>query len=184
MDRDKKSRMINDHVLQNRLDFLLDLHSNGVDIGQTKRKLLAKHGVIKPEKEEVFKKKTITTTKRPSPIFRDYDIKQPAEIEADQLVDIEVRDAGTVDPVSQIITEEEYEKAEGDRVYSGSKKEIVKADWAPKGNMMDHDADFVKWIDSLMTGFGNRIRYKKFDLYVQQASDWLAENKSYSDYRN
>jgi hypothetical protein len=62
----------------------------------------------------------------------------------------------------------------------GGGKEIRKADWFPK-DRINHDKEFVAWIDSINEGFQSMVRYKPFDLYCKQAEIWLSEDRSISD---
>jgi len=63
--------------------------------------------------------------------------------------------------------------------YSGGN--ITKEDWLPD-DIIAHKKDFYLWIDSINSGFRNRINYGKFNKYVQQAMDWMSENKTPSDF--
>jgi len=45
-----------------------------------------------------------------------------------------------------------------------------------------HKKEFVKWIDSIILSFQDRVSYNKFNLYVQQAETWFAENISINDF--
>ena len=59
---------------------------------------------------------------------------------------------------------------------------ITSDDWMPKDEEVgNYPADFVAWIDSINSGFKNRLPYKRFDLYCKQADQWLSENKRFSD---
>jgi hypothetical protein len=78
--------------------------------------------------------------------------------------------------VTKIIRAQEKEK----RL---SETEIFTSDWMPKEDETgNYPADFVEWIDSINQGFKTRKTYKRFDLYCAQASNWLNENKHFSDF--
>ena len=62
-----------------------------------------------------------------------------------------------------------------------SQKNITKEDWLPKDRIY-HEEEFFDWINSINSGFQNRLYYKKYDLYCQQCYNWLTENKSLADF--
>lgn len=60
---------------------------------------------------------------------------------------------------------------------------ITQADWMPlEEETGNYPADFVAWIDSINSGFKNRIPYKRFELYCKQADEWLAEKTYFSHF--
>jgi hypothetical protein len=62
------------------------------------------------------------------------------------------------------------------------KANITKVDWMPK-SVLDHEPDFVHWIDSILYGFfPNKCEYKKFTLYKAQAWRWLQEEDNITSY--
>lgn len=73
------------------------------------------------------------------------------------------------------------EKRKRTFLYSGGN--INKADWIPyiDGDKFKPEKEFVEWINSMYLGFSNAIPYTKFNLYYQQACDWLSEEKIFTD---
>lgn len=164
---------------ENQLDFLYDLHTQNVDIGDDQRNLLRKHNYIEEPKEERPKVASIGKDKiHNDPFFID---RPPSA--ADKQVDIIHEDQA---PESGIVLDEYTYRLlveeKGSVIYSGLKINISVQDWMPK-SINEHSKEFVEWVDSIsFSGFSNRINYRKFNLYCQQAYQWLAENKSLADY--
>ncbi len=93
---------------------------------------------------------------------RDLTLKEDIERIADSYVDIE-NDSG----------EKEYEGV----------KDIEVSDWKIKRSSDGSwPEDFCQWIDSINRGFGDRVMYKPFNMYVQQAYGWLSENGSINNF--
>lgn len=152
----KKSRLI----LDKRLEFLYELHQEGVDIGEERINLLKTHKYIDDDRVYESAETVVPTINKALNI--DDSVKSKAEIAADAYVDIIDQDNNVT--------------------YDGG-KEIKTSDWKPPvDEILDYSKEFVRWIDSINTGFANKIEYKKFSLYVQQAEAWLAKNESFSDY--
>jgi len=63
------------------------------------------------------------------------------------------------------------------------RKKVVKiADWRPdSGAVLQYPPAFIDWINSINSGFLNQIKYEPFELYKQQAAQWLAETDSIED---
>jgi len=141
----------------NHLDFLYyELYLKEIPLSPSDLDTLRKAGYIEKE----IRPKKVGPGKL-NKLKRDYTVKQQEEIDADSYVDI--------------IRNEDF-------VYEGGKK-ITKEDWAPK-SILDHDEEFIEWINSINSGFSNMKRYKPFLLYCQQASDWLAENGDITKFRH
>src|SRR3990167_4941214 len=54
--------------------------------------------------------------------------------------------------------------------------------WKPEHKLFDYSEDLVKWINSINSGFANRINYAPFEIYKKEAKSWLGsmdEIKSY-----
>jgi hypothetical protein len=140
---------------------------------------------------------------------KDFSVKTKTETEADTHVDVVVEGVTPApDPEKKLATstEEGYLSlnippqvedvvamavvtdqmwSHSIRNYSGG-LEITKSMWLPyRYSTLEPDADFVKLIDSIIDyGFSHRISNNKYDLYKQQARDWLAENDSITNYTN
>ena len=62
------------------------------------------------------------------------------------------------------------------------KNPIERKDWLPP-SVTEHTKEFIDFINSINTlGFKNRTQYAPFNLYVQQAYNWLEEKTSYNDF--
>lgn len=164
-------------VKENHLDFLYDLHVQGIILKTDDLILLKQHGYIQEEK---IKNEDIPDF---SDKIKDQGFKaSPKQLEADKNVDIVFDDV----PEQLIITDEELEerRKKGNYIFEGRQSPITKIDWLPK-DTIEHEEDFISWIDSINSlGFQNKINYRKFNLYIQQAYTWLAEKKSYLDFYN
>lgn len=168
-------------VKANQLDFLYDLHTQGVEIEQDNIDLLKQHGYIKDLEiiKKVIEEKDRTHIRPPhnDPFYIDGQVS-----DIDKNVDIVLE--GTI-PDGSTISEEAFRQIveeKGSVIYSGLKIDITSSDWMPK-SINEHEEDFIQWIDSItFDGFSNRKNYRKFNLYCQQAYQWLAENDSLSNY--
>lgn len=74
----------------------------------------------------------------------------------------------------------ETEATEKDLVYSVEKL-ITQADWKPE-SIIHHSKEFVSWINSVNSGFANRIVYEPFEYYKMQAEDWMEGDHSIEDF--
>ena len=57
--------------------------------------------------------------------------------------------------------------------------EITKEMWTPDGLKVDYENEFWMWINTINMGWQYYKPYRKFDLYRQQAYNWLAENLTF-----
>ena len=162
----------NEIVRSNRLDFLFDLYQREISLSPEDVELLKKHNYIE-EKKIPGPKKSFT------PLILDPRVKSKRAIEADKFIDIvgDDKDAKKI----QIVSEETFGKLTETTNYKfeGS-LDIIAEDWLPVSKI-EHEKDFVAWIDSINSGFQKMVPYGKFSLYLQQASTWYAENGSMSD---
>jgi hypothetical protein len=144
------------------LEWVHQLHLDGVEVPVEIIAELHHHGIMQATDYVQIRKQTWIPTVRP------IEQKHQHEIEADKLIDIVYEDE-TEDGVVETLK------------YSGGKK-ITKADWLPhKGNVLNPERAFVEWIDSGLNGFSHIKHYEKFELYIQQSNDWLAEATSVAD---
>lgn len=175
MSNDKVTRA----ATENHIAFLAELYHSGVDLRQEDLELLRKHKVDVDDKlAPIPPLSPQTNTTR----IKDQTFKHPDEIEADQDVVVSVGDEGDDD---EIVAEKEYSKRVSDEnvIYEG-RKVIRRADWMPN-SVDEHTKEFVEWIDSInFQGFSKKRNYKPFNLYRQQARDWLAENSSETDFND
>lgn len=161
-----------------RLDFLFDLHNKGAELPLEDLQLLKDNNYIEEKK--------IIPPKKPKNqlIVSDTSVKSERSIEADKKIDISYTKEGD-DKKGTIISSVRGHQniTEGtDFVFEGG-IEIEKEDWLPISKIK-HEKDFVKFIDSINTGFKNIAPYRKFSLYVQQATQWYAENGSINNYHS
>lgn len=165
-------------VRENNLDFLYNLHLQGIDVGSENVTLLKQHNYIKPQVATVA-----------PPIFKDnvnifnLDKNTVEQTLIDANIDIIQGSADYKNPY-EILTDEELEKRRKIHklIFEGRETPITREDWEPKSRI-EHEQDFIDWINSInQLGFENRIQYRKFTLYCQQAYTWLQEKKSHSDF--
>lgn len=168
------------------LEHLYDEHLKGHYLTAPQIQILEDHNYIKP----------LARPKKEKPIrlvgegSRDFTISHPNEIPATQKTDITIIEDEqpfntSVDNLEEqdsvdILTEEEHQVKAEKMVYEG-RENIKQSDWLPE-DLINHKQDFVDWINSITNGFKTKREYKKFNLYVQQANDWYAENKSEADF--
>lgn len=177
MSEDKKN--IGATAKTNQLDFLYDLHVQDVEIGEDNKELLLKYGYLTKETHTTPKKEKFESDKIHNDPF--YTGAPPS----DKDLNVDIITESEAPENEQIITESEYRKIveeKGSVIYSGIKIDISAEDWMPQ-SITEHTKDFIEWIDSVsFAGFSNRINYRKFNLFCQQAYQWLAENDSIANY--
>lgn len=167
-------------VRENHLDFLYNLHLQGISIGIDNVNNLKAKGYIKEE--------TKPTT---APIFSDnvnpfhLETNTEEQKKIDANIDIIIESSPeTVKKAFEILTdlELEHRRKSHNHIFEGRDTEITSDEWKPKSTI-DHEQDFIDWINSInQLGFQNKVRYKKFSLYCQQAYTWLQDNRSHADF--
>ena len=166
---------------EGQLEFLMDLYERNVPLSDEDIDLLVRHNKIKPQLNEVKKKKSID--RNPAAVNHKSDLQNKADNFVDVVEDID--DILEIDHSKRhvILSSETYDKLSESALftYNGG-KQIFKEDWMPKDRIY-HEKDFVNWVNSMnRRGFQNMIRYKKFAMYCQQANDWLNDTTSISDF--
>ena len=156
-------------------------HLEGIDIGFDRLQVLRYHGYLSADYSNAEQKKKIIEANSAVRFGRDYTIKHQSELIADESIII-TSDGNTDSPhihianVIQAAKEEDNEK-----VLFAGKGKVTKKDWDfENGEKLNYPIEFWNWINSINTGWQNKIYYRKFDLYQQQAAQWLAEKKEYS----
>lgn len=177
-----ENKNINATAKVNQLDFLYDLHTNNVDIGEDSKSLLRKHGYLKDV--EIIKK-VVEEKIDKDKIHNDPFLTDGPVSPFDKNIDIVHEKDAPKD--GAMISEADFRRIieeKGSVIYSGVKIDITHKDWMPE-SINEHTQEFVDWIDSIsFQGFSQRGNYRKFNLYCQQAYQWLAENDSLSNYSN
>jgi len=56
--------------------------------------------------------------------------------------------------------------------------------WKPNHEPLDYPTEFVKWINSMNSGWRNMTYYEPFELYVKQAEQWCREEDEILNYRD
>lgn len=166
-------------IKENHLDFIYDLHLKGVDVGPSNIEELKKKGYIQEEALSKEDKKEIVTEAINKTVLQ---YKTDKNRNTDQQVDI-IQSSEEFIPFELITSDElTQRKNEYGHIFEGRKEPIKREEWAPK-SATDHERDFIDWIDSINKhGIKNKINYRKFNLYVQQAYTWLSENISLADF--
>lgn len=167
-------------IRENQLDFLFDLHKQGIEIGNDNIALLKKHKYIE-ETIVPVKKEQITLDKINDDLLK---FSTQANKDADAKIDIIRSEA--LQSSHDVLTDSELEerrKLHGHK-FEGRTGEIQKDEWLPK-SITGHEQDFVNWINSINNlGLKFKCHYRKFSLYIQQAYTWLQENKSVTDFED
>lgn len=156
------------------LDFLQDLHTKGVSLSDDKIRMLIDSGRLEVSETNLPEPEKI---EEDIPLI-DLSVKGEAGLEADEFINI-ISGKAPEEDVTLVLNEDEFIK---NAIFEGGKS-IIKDDWMPK-SVTEHTKDFVEWIDSInfsgidFNGYVNMAPYKKFQLYCQQADQWLAENRA------
>lgn len=176
---DDKKQRISPTARQNQLEFLHELYAQGVPVGDEVMQKLIDAGYIKvPEHTKEQKEEIINAS------INEWALKYKSgkAVAIDSNIDIVAM------PVPQaefdIITSNNLEKRrlEYGHLFEGREKPIEKSEWMPKSTT-EHEPDFVNWINSInLKGFKNRITYRKFSLYCQQAYAWLSDGLNSYDF--
>ena len=56
--------------------------------------------------------------------------------------------------------------------------------WKPSHPEFEYPKEFVNWIDSINSGWQKKIKYLPFDLYCEQARQWLEDKSEITDFNN
>jgi hypothetical protein len=164
----------------NQLDFLYDLYTRGINIGDKSVQQLREAGYIEDD--------YVPPVRVPDPKEEDgkagsFQVRTDAHKAADSVIDII---EGSAD-LQKVISKNDWtlRSAGDDFVFSGKTigVDIQKKDWVPEVTFRDHSPEFVAFIDSLLfSGFHNRTKYKPLSLYVRQAQMWLDLNDQRSNF--
>src|SRR3972149_7470339 len=160
------------------LDFLYESYLAGNWQSEENINLLKKHGYIK----DVLPRQPIGHTQHKTK--RDFTVSHEIEIDADSYIKIQYISGIDLDKISlenKIL--EEYDESDIQPKILKVSGAITKEQWLPE-SIIYHKKDFVNWIDSINSGFQNKIHYNKFALYCQQADDWYSENDSIVNYHD
>lgn len=155
----------------NHLEFLLEMHTSGVPIGEENIDKLKKSGFIKDEIPEYQES--------------DYEFHKDQRISDSfsRNVDSDIVISNAFD--ESVLSKEDfdYKVKSGAYIFDGD-REISSLDWMPKSKV-EHSKEFVEFIDSLLfKGFNNRKFYKPLALHVHQSRQWLSDKDSIINYSN
>ena len=166
-------------IRENHLDFLYELYLQGVEIGDKNVELLKKNNYIKVEAVQKAEK-----ADKPDYIKENFlNYSNEKSKKADSQIDIIL---SSEKDKFVILTDSELEERKNKHgfIFEGRTDNITRDEWMPKSNT-EHEKDFIDWVNSINNlGFQNRIQYRKFTLYVQQAYTWLQEKGSFTDYED
>lgn len=179
MSDDINKRNIPKIVRENQLDFLYKLYSEGVQIGSDNIEKLRAGGLLNDVLSKEPRRQVVTDHINKTVLNSNTALSK----KADALIDI-IEESGTKKTSFDVLTSTELEerrKSHG-HVFEGREKPILRHELLPESTT-DHKQDFVDWINSINTyGFVNRVNYRLFNLYCQQAYAWLQENKTSADF--
>lgn len=187
VDNEENGRTLKKQVSENHLDFIYKLFKEGVFIGDDNINLLKKKGYIEADQKVVQQPEFIDTQEKINE--HNLRIKTEDSAKADANIDITIADQESSIQL-EIITSEELQRRrhEYNHIFEGRSTDITRDEWLSKcyisqDKKITFEPDFIDWINSInVKGFANKIHYRKFSLYCQQAYTWLAENKSYIDF--
>lgn len=171
------SKIKNEIVRENRLEFLFELYEMGQKLSDEDIALLKKHNYIKENKLTQVRDDSVS-------IISDPRIKSDRAIDADKHIKIVDESEAPTNTEKKVVIKsaEGFQNlTEGTAYRFDGSMEIEQEDWLPASTVY-HEKDFVQWIDSINSGFQKKVNYKKFLLYVQQAEGWYSENESVNDF--
>lgn len=61
-------------------------------------------------------------------------------------------------------------------------REIETIEWKPQHEQFCYSDKFIKWIDSINSGWQNKIYYEPYEIYVAQAKNWIADKSDVLDF--
>ena len=59
---------------------------------------------------------------------------------------------------------------------------VATEDWMPNHDPLDYSIEFAVWVDSINKGWRKMKKFKRFELYKQQAREWLDEDDKIENY--
>lgn len=71
-----------------------------------------------------------------------------------------------------------------DSVFSKGYKDIPTSDWYPSHPEFEYPKEFISWVDSINSGWQNKINYEPFDIYCEQAKEWLKDESRITDFNS
>jgi len=69
-----------------------------------------------------------------------------------------------------------------DDIDSKGFQDIPTSDWYPSHPEFEYPTAFVSWIDSINSGWQNKIDYEPFEVYRKQAFEWLKDESEITDF--
>jgi hypothetical protein len=69
-----------------------------------------------------------------------------------------------------------------DSIDSGGYEEIPTEAWYPQHDELEYTQEFIDWINSINSGWQNKIQYEPLDLYCKQAEEWLKDESEITDF--
>lgn len=169
-------------IRENHLDFLYDLHLRGVSIGSDNITLLRDKGYLENESKSILVKKEKSVEDVVNSVFLNKSSDKQKEV--DSKIDISISNEALDENNYEIITNVDLEerRQKHGHIFEGRKTEIQSSEWLPQKTTV-HTQDFIDFINSINhKGFDQRIQYRKFNLYCQQAYTWLQDKTSRSDF--
>lgn len=149
-------------IRENQLDFLEEQYSRGIQLPIEKIHLLVKHKRIK-----------LSEKRQEELNSKDKDIEEVFEAHEKEVIEAEEADlVKTFDSFSL-----------SDRFNIDTPGDIHSGMWKPKSKI-NHDEEFILWIDSINTGFQNMTKYDPFRRYCEQAKRWIDEGSTISDFES
>lgn len=168
---------------QAKLDLMLQLYNQGLNIGPDQVAALLSAGLINnttENDETVALDNGAAVSLSVKKYQRSNIITDPRQQEADTHITIIYTDTDK-NPLfakkERVVTDRLFkQQIESAAVFAGTHKKITDDMWRPKSKT-DHTKEFVQWIDSINRpdGFWNSIHYKPYELYCQQSAQWLRE---------
>src|SRR3990172_8962851 len=76
------------------------------------------------------------------------------------------------------------QKVKIDDIFTEDPDRVMTSQWKPNHEPLDYPTEFVKWINSMNSGWRNMTYYEPFELYVKQAEQWCREEDEILNYRD
>src|SRR6187402_755565 len=63
-----------------------------------------------------------------------------------------------------------------------TQREILTSEWKPSHEQFDYSEEFIKFINSINSGWQNKITYIPLEKYILQAKQWLEDSTDILDF--
>lgn len=183
---DKKKSITREIASQGHLDFLESMRDAGIELSPEQIQDLVRGGRLTFQDNDLERASADDTL-----IDQEYDLGideySSGSREHDSRVLIMDDDQSASEIIGGVhkkvirLGEESYDKLqETDLFRIKFEGSIRKEHWMPE-SLVEHTDDFILWINSINSGFQRMVKFNRFRMYCQQASNWLKDPRNLSD---